>query len=722
MAASSHLSPHSDQVLIAAGDSITLDHLRMLLPRMGYTVLTVTDGLKALEVLTSPNPPPLAVLDWEMPGMNGVQICRRLQPSKSRRSTHIILLTRLREGNDRIQALAAGADDCLFKPLEPRELQSRLQSGAQSILERALHESNERFRGAFEYAGMAMAVVGVEGEFLQVNRALCDFLGYSADELLGLTLQQVSHPDDLPSCASLLEQFRAGGRSSAELERRFFTRGEGLVLWASLTLSTVVDADGRPSCFVVQLLDINQRKQAEAELRRSQDFLRGITDNVNDLIFVVSDENRYLYASPSHYDSLGYLPSELEGTDALRLVHPEDREMVERASFDVIQTGEAKIIELRVRHQNGSWRHLEAHGGTLRNSAGDVEGILIVGRLIDERLLAEQKLQAAYAETEMFLQSIPSILIGLDGQGRVTRWNLTAAKALGVSSEEVLGKEIWRCGIHWRHEDMQSEAARWLRTETTCSCENLAHERGGKTRFLGLNIRRLPAISGEGAGFIVTGADVTERKRLEEQLRQAQKLEGIGQLAAGIAHEINTPTQYVGDNIRFLKDSWGQIASLFRLSEEFRHAGANETNPSETLASYDRLKSEADFEYLLKEIPHAIDQSLDGLQRVSKIVRAIKEFSHPGSEEKRGVDLNRAIESTITIAKNEWKYIAEVETQFDETLPLVPCLAGEFNQVILNLIVNAAHAIGDKVGEGNGHKGKITVSTKRLKEWAEITL
>ena len=125
---------------------------------------------------------------------------------------------------------------------------------------------------------------------------------------------------------------------------------------------------------------------------------------------------------------------------------------------------------------------------------------------------------------------------------------------------------------------------------------------------------------------------------------------------------------------------------------------------------------------MLKEIPSAIDQSQEGLQRVAKIVRAIKEFSHPGSAEKKGVDLNKAIETTITVAKNEWKYVADLEAELDPELGLVPCLSGELNQVVLNLIVNAAHAIADRLGENSAEKGKITIATRRNNPWAEIDI
>ena len=219
--------------------------------------------------------------------------------------------------------------------------------------------------------------------------------------------------------------------------------------------------------------------------------------------------------------------------------------------------------------------------------------------------------------------------------------------------------------------------------------------------------------------YLAVKEDVTERLEIEAQLRQAQKLEAIGQLAAGIAHEINTPAQFVTDNLQFIRDSWLAVSELI---EKYRTLIGNcEADiPLSMKRSFSEIEQIADFKFISDEMPNAIEQGLDGARRIAKIVHAMKEFSHPDSAEKVQIDLNQAIDSTITVARNEWKYVAEVATEFEKDLPLVVCYPGEINQVVLNLIVNAAHSIKDKVN--GGEKGKITIRTSMRGDHVEIAI
>jgi PAS domain S-box-containing protein len=217
-------------------------------------------------------------------------------------------------------------------------------------------------------------------------------------------------------------------------------------------------------------------------------------------------------------------------------------------------------------------------------------------------------------------------------------------------------------------------------------------------------------------GVICIIQDLSERKQLEDRLLQARKLESVGQLAAGVAHEINTPIQYVRDNMIFLRKEFDGIKSLL---EEISHALESGQGIEQSLST--RLKdiqNKIDLNYLLSEIPLAIEQTLEGSNTVAKIVNSMKEFSHPGTDHKIFININDAIQSTLTVSKNEWKYIADVELSLSEPAPRVNCFPAELNQAFLNIIVNSAHAIGDKVrsaensGKFSGNKGKIHISTE----------
>ena len=214
--------------------------------------------------------------------------------------------------------------------------------------------------------------------------------------------------------------------------------------------------------------------------------------------------------------------------------------------------------------------------------------------------------------------------------------------------------------------------------------------------------------------------EALDREAAELELRHAQKLEAVGRLAAGIAHEINTPVQFVGDSVNFMRDAFGEMTGLL---ETYQGLGKSVLDGAATAADAEaarQAEDDADLPYLTEHLPRALDRALDGLERVATIVRSMKEFAHPDRKEKTPVDLNKSIESTLVIARNEYKYIAELHTAFAE-LPPVVCHAGEINQAVLNIVVNAAHAIADRVG-ATGNKGTLSVSTERDGEFAVIAV
>ncbi len=294
---------------------------------------------------------------------------------------------------------------------------------------------------------------------------------------------------------------------------------------------------------------------------------------------------------------------------------------------------------------------------------------------------------------------------------------------LGVSAKEAIGKPLNEIDANW---DMGEVLKRMdlcrIKKEPVTGKDISFRDIKGKNGFLLMTVTPVFKNAEEWNGFLLLTENITKRKTLEVQLAQALKLESIGQLAAGIAHEINTPTQYVGDNLSFIKKSFADIKNLLDKYAELLTAVKADNLPGNLVKEIEKLNKDADVKYLSEETPKAISQSLEGIEQISSIVMAMKEFSHPGTEEKVLLDINKAVESTVAVARNEWKYAADIVTDFDNQLPHILCLPGELNQAILNIIINAAHAIKDAIGDESNDKGVITIRTRRDNNFIEIQI
>ena len=207
-----------------------------------------------------------------------------------------------------------------------------------------------------------------------------------------------------------------------------------------------------------------------------------------------------------------------------------------------------------------------------------------------------------------------------------------------------------------------------------------------------------------------------------KELAQSQKFESLGQLSAGIAHEINTPIQYIADNVAFIKDSFQDLNEILSHLKSLSGSTRNDS-PGPSLPDQIRsMLNMDDLEYMAEEMPKAIDQTLEGIRNIRNIVKAMKDFAHPGKTEHVYTDLNQCIKNAAIISKNEWKYIADLVLDLDETLPEAFCNPGELNQVFLNLIINAGHAVSDQLKCDSSPKGKIKIKTQKLGNWIEIAV
>lgn len=321
---------------------------------------------------------------------------------------------------------------------------------------------------------------------------------------------------------------------------------------------------------------------------------------------------------------------------------------------------------------------------------------------------------------ESVLDAVADGIIALEKNGEIISFNRAAEMIFFYKNEEIIGKCINLLLPEITSLEEEDHTFSLMRNSGTAQrrLEMRAVKNGG---------REFPAEVAFSSFFLenreiytIVVADIEDRKlaeqekqRLEAELSQIQRLESLGTLAGGIAHEINTPVQYVGDNIRFLQDSLTDVMGCLDDYISLLGEIEQEADVKSRLPELKKTLEDADIEYLKEELPKSIQESIDGLKSVSTIVRAIKEFSHPSIKEKTPIDISHAIETTLTVTKNQWKYFSDIEKNFDEELPPVPCLPGEFNQVILNLVINAAHAIEDKFKD-SATKGVIKISAEKV--------
>lgn len=458
-------------------------------------------------------------------------------------------------------------------------------------------------------------------------------------------------------------------------------------------------------------------RQARALAERAEQW-EAAFDASPDMILVLDPDGRILRANLAAARRVGLPKADLAGRACHEAFCGEDHPSAACPLLRPPSRGGAGEAALR------AWGGFyEIISRPLTDGAETPWGWLHIVRDVTQRRRAEDDLRDAHAQNELMISSISSILICLDGGGTITQWNAAAEKALGVPVARAVGRILPDIGIPWDYTPVRDAISQCILSDAPVRADDVRFRRpDGKDGFISLTLNPMRSKRREHSGILILGRDITQRRMLESQLAHAQKLEGIGQLAAGIAHEINTPMQYVGDNTRFLDEAFADLVKVLAKYRQLLDAAKSGPISPELVADVAATVERVDVDYLAAEVPQAIRQSLEGVERITRIVRAMREFSHPGVERKVAVDLNHAIESTITVCRNEWRYVAETQTDFDGSLPPVLCLPGELNQVILNLIINAVHTIQDKVGDGSAGKGTIGISTRRDGDWVEIRL
>jgi PAS domain S-box-containing protein len=410
------------------------------------------------------------------------------------------------------------------------------------------------------------------------------------------------------------------------------------------------------------------------------------------------------------------------------VIHPDDRELVEQGVSEAIGDRRSFYLEYRLTRSDGSIRWVGERGQGTFGDDGTV--VHLEGAIFDitDRKVAERRLKKAEWQHRMLVEGLPLVtyIVGLDGVMTYIAPQVEAMLGYSAADIEEGSGSLLSENLHPDDRELVlAEAARCHASGGDLTMEYRLFSRDGDEVWV-LD-KAVDMLDADGRrlyrqGFLL---DISDRKRvelerqsIEQELRLAHRMESVGQLAAGIAHEINTPIQFVGDSVRFISDGVSDLMVLVDGYRDSLHALAPDAN-GERRERLRSLEEQCDLAYLTERLPAAFTRTFDGVERVAVIVRSMKEFAHPSTQIMAAADLNAAIRSTLVVATHELKYHCDVVTDLAD-LPMVVCNIGDLNQVFLNLFVNAAHAIAD-VADQRG-RGTLTVTTRRDGDHVVITV
>lgn len=551
-------------------------------------------------------------------------------------------------------------------------------------------------------------------KFLKVNKSHIEFVGMKTEEdILDKTDQDFFQSNNAKEFVEEENRIMETGESITNKEHEANLQN-GMVGWASTSKFPLYNKDGKSIGTFGITTDLTEKKKHEDELKDNHYKFRKLIENATLGIMRIDESGEIIMANPAMVELLDY-QSEIElvsqKTDQIF------SSIINKNKFMETLKRNEKIVgyEGVLLKKDGSLVDVKESAWAIKDKKDKVIYYEVIVEDITEQNQVLKILHESEFKYRMLIDKLSeAVFLMIEN-----KFELVNSKFLDILQlpEEVIFKHNFNISDYLTDE---SKLLLKEREDKIAVGEDvpkvyilsLASESGEQkdveVSVSYLNFNGKTAIQG-----IVR--DLTEVRKQETQIRHLQKMEAIGTLAAGIAHEINTPSQFVNDNLTFLKETFQELTPILNFNNKITE-NQNEIN---TLVE---LVEEADLDYLLEEVPSAIDQSLEGISRIANIVGAMRDFAHTGPKDKISANLENIISSSITLSKNAWKYIAEIETNFDKSIPNIVCQPNDLNQVIVNMIVNSSHSMENKFENKDSLEGKIIISTFEKNENVEITI
>jgi len=539
-----------------------------------------------------------------------------------------------------------------------------------------LRQSEEQLRLTLENAPIGILTSGLDGRLLSVNPAFCNILGYSAEELTHLSVEDITHPDDWEETRTRFQALVSGDIDSYELEKRYLRR-DGVIINGRARAGLVRDAQGKPLMVVGEVEDITQRE-------RTEKMFQLVVESAPNAIVMMNSESRIMLVNSQTEKYFGYRRDELLGKpievlipERLREHHP-DYVKIFKSEHRARPMGLGRdLFGLR---KDGSEFPVEVGLSPVETG----QELLILSAIVDisERVRSNRELQRMRTYLKNIIDSMPSILVGVDKKGRVTEWNQSAEKATGVPNDKAIGQPFRQLFPELESQlDNMREA---IRTQTPMRTERLLTEKNGEPRYADVMV--YPLLADGSAGAVIRVDDITSRVRIEQMMVQTEKMMSVGGLAAGMAHEINNPLSGVLQSCQNIQR---------RLSPDLE---PNRRTAEALGVDLDRVYRYLDERGIL-DFVNAIQQSAS---RASHIVADMLAYSRSTTTDFQPARVEEMLDTVVRLAASDYdlkrKYDfkqVEIVRDFDPELETLICDHTEIEQVLLNLIKNAAQAMSD---------------------------
>ncbi len=557
-------------------------------------------------------------------------------------------------------------------------------------------------------------VKDLNSRFIKINKATVKKLGFTnEDELLGKSDRDIFNSKEADSFIKEEQEIIKTGKPILGKEHKEVWK-DGTIAWAQSSKFPLFNSENQIIGIFGITDDITERKRKEDELSDSYYKFRQLIENSTIGIMRIDTEDEIIMVNPALAEMLGYSSSaEIIAKKSNQLYFSIKKK---NKFFQILKNEErVRCFEDVFIKKDGSLIDVKKSGWTIKDKNNNVIYYEIIVEDITEQNQILKILHESEFKYRMLIDKLNEAVYLLVGH-KFEIVNSKFLELLEITEEEVNSPTFDMLNFIAE----ESKPMIINREERKAKGEKVPHKyemilltKSGIEKEVEVSVSYLDFKGKTATQGVVR--DLTEIRRRETQIRHLQKMEAIGTLAAGIAHEINTPSQFISDNLSFLQNAVKDLEVVFKYL-------SNLNTQEENFDTLNNIVKELDIEYLTEEIPIAINQSKEGIERIANIVGAMRDFSHSGPKYKIATDLHKLIQNSITISRNAWKYVAEINKEFDETIPLIICLASDLGQVIVNIIVNAAHAIENKFHDSDTLQGKILIQTKNKNGFVEIII